>query len=544
MSKSIEQSGPEKPVTDSSAREAAAQKISRRTFLGSVAAGGAVVATPRLLAGASSALGTTTRASSAEKPRYGGRLRVGMVGGTVASLDPGLAVAEIDSARATNLFDRLVNLTPQLEYEWDLALSMEPNAKATVWTIRLRPDVHWHDGSPFTADDVIFCFRRWGAPKSILFGSGIMALVHLPGLKKLDRLTLQVPLKQPISEFPALFITPQAQITKNGQTNFHIPIGTGPFKFKSFTPGRQSVFTKNTHYWRTDQPYVDELLIIDISDPTARLNALLTDAIDAMDELPYPTAKVYKDGRTIRELVANGSSMVPIYMAVNMEPFKDVRVRQAMRLIAGRPQLVEIAQDGFGTVGNDVFGFGLPNYDRHLPQRERDIPHAKSLLKAAGREDLSITLWSANAAPAMLQSATVFAQQATAAGVKVNINNGDPSTYYGPQYLKQNFAQTQWNTTPMYNWISQALAPTAPFNETHWHDPEWDRLLATAEATIDAAKRLELYYEMENILWDRGGYLIWGFYPQLDGLSLQVRGAIPNASNELGNWQFRTWWLA
>jgi peptide/nickel transport system substrate-binding protein len=96
----------------------------------------------------------------------------------------------------------------------------------------------------------------------------------------------------------------------------------------------------------------------------------------------------------------------------------------------------------------------------------------------------------------------------------------------------------------MYNWIGQALAPTAPFNETHWHNPQWDSLLRQAEAMTDPGKRQELYFEMQKVLWDEGGYIIWGFYPLLDGLSLKVRGAIPNPANELGNWQFQTWWFS
>ena len=291
MSRSFDQDRMKDGPNEEADRHAAGAKLSRRHFLGSALATGAALASPGLLAACgatSTSTTTTTTVPVTEKPRPGGSLRVGMVGGAVGTLDPGLAVAEIDSARATNLFDRLVNLTPQLDYEWDLALSMEPNPTATVWTVRLRPDVHWHDGSPFTADDVIFCFRRWGAPKSVLFGSSVMALVDLNGLKKLDPLTVQVPLKQAISEFPALFITPQLQITKGGQTDFRHPIGTGPFKFQLFTPSRQSVFVKNDNYWRSGQPYVDSLYIIDISDPTARLNALLTGAVDAIDELDYP----------------------------------------------------------------------------------------------------------------------------------------------------------------------------------------------------------------------------------------------------------------
>jgi peptide/nickel transport system substrate-binding protein len=518
--------------------------LGRRSFLRSAALGGTMLAVPGVLTAACGSSSPSPAPSGAQKPRYGGRLRVAMVGGSVTTLDPGLAVAEIEAARATNLFDRLVNLKPDLSLEMDLAESMEPNANASVWTVRLRPGVEWHDGSPFTADDVLFSFRRMGAPNSTLFGASVMALVDLPGLKKVDRLTVRIPLKRPVSEFPVLFITPQMQITKNGQTDFTHPIGTGPFKYVSFSPGRQSVFARNPHYWQPGRPYVDELLLIDTSDPTARVNALLGGQVEAVDQLSYAEAKAQQGGGTIRVLVAQGSNMVPIYMATDMEPFTDVRVRQAMRLIAGRPQLIQTAQDGMGSLGNDLYGHGLPDYDTQLPQRHQDIGKAKSLLRAAGKSGLTVTLYSSSAAPGMLESATAFAQQARAAGVTIKVNNGPAGSYFGSQYLKQNFAQTQWLTVPMYNWIGQAIAPTAPFNETHWHNAKWDSLLQQAEATIDPGKRHELYYEMQKILWDEGGYLIWGFYPLLDGLSLKVHGVIPNPANELGNWQFKTWWLS
>jgi len=518
--------------------------LDRRHFLRSAALGGGLLAVPGLIAACSGSSDSPSNQPSGKKPIYGGNLRVAMVGGTVTTLDPGLAVAEIESARATNLYDRLVNLNPDMSLQMCLAESMEPNATATVWTARLRPGVRWHDGSPFTADDVIFSFKRMGAPKSVLFGASVMALVDLNGLTKMDSLTVRIPLKKPISEFPVLFTPPQMQITKAGETNFQHPIGTGPFKYVSFTPGQQSVFARNPHYWQPGRPYVDQLTLIDTSDPTARLNALLDSQVDAMDQLSYPQAKVQQSAGNIRVLAAQGSNIVPIYMATDMAPFTDVRVRQAMRLIAGRPQLIETAQDGMGVVGNDLYGRGLPDYDTHIPQREQDIGQAKSLLKAAGMSDLTITLFSSTAAPGMLESATAFAQQARAAGVTINVNNGPAGSYFGTQYLKQNFAQTQWLTAPIYQWIGQAMAPTAPFNETHWHNPQWDSLLAQAEATIDTGKRQEIYYEMQQLLWNEGGYLIWGFYPLLDGLSLNVQGAIPNPANELGNWQFQTWWLS
>ena len=142
-----------------------------------------------------------------------------------------------------------------------------------------------------------------------------------------------------------------------------------------------------------------------------------------------------------------------------------------MRLIADRPALVEAAQSGFGVVGNDVFGYGQPDYNTDLAQRVQDIDQAKSLLKAAGKSDLEGHALLLDRAPGMLESATAFAQQAKQAGVTIDVNNGPASSYFGPKYLKQNFAQTQWPAFALYSWYQQALAPNAPFNETHWSDP-------------------------------------------------------------------------
>src|SRR5262249_4391357 len=147
-----------------------------------------------------------------------------------------------------------------------------------------------------------------------------------------------------------------------------------------------------------------------------------------------------------------GPNMVPIYMATTLEPFTDVRVRQAMRLLADREQLIKSVQLGLGTLGNDLYGKGLEFYDSHLPQRTHDPERAKALLKAAGKEDLSVTLYSSTAGPGMLESATVFAQQARAGGVNISIQNIPADQYFGAKYLTQNFAQTLWFAETIFSW--------------------------------------------------------------------------------------------
>jgi peptide/nickel transport system substrate-binding protein len=231
-------------------------------------------------------------------------------------------------------------------------------------------------------------------------------------------------------------------------------------------------------------------------------------------------------------------------MAVDTPPFDDVRVRQAFRLIAGRPQLVEIAQDGFGTIGNDLFGKGFPYYDTSLPQRQQDLEKAKSLLKQAGHGSLSVTLNTSSVAPGMLESATAFATQAKGANVTVTLNNIPAADFYGSGYLKYGFGQTQWNADTLPQWMEQAVVKGAPYNETHWDVPSFNKMFNDARAELDATKRQTLYDDLQSILWNEGGYLVWGFVPFIDGLAQNVRGASPNPAQDLSNYMFREYWLA
>jgi peptide/nickel transport system substrate-binding protein len=518
-------------------------RITRKQFLGGAAAAGAFFAAPGLLTACGKA-STTSNSTASSSPRKGGRLRVAMVGGGAAeTMDPNAGVANIDSARAGALFGTLTYLKPDSNIEMFLADSFEPNADATVWTVRLRKGPLWSDGTPLVADDLIWTLNRLGSPSAWFFGASVVAAIDLKAMRKLDERTVRIPLHQPIAEFPFQFWTQQMAVIKNGQKSFEKPITMGPFNYVSFTPGQSSVFKANPDYWQQPLPYVDELELISMPDPGARLGALLGGQVDAIDQLTYEQAKAQGSGGSIRVLNCKGSNMVPIYMAVDLAPFTDVRVRQAMRLIADRPQLIESAQQGFGEVGNDLYGKGLLNYDDQLPQRAQDIEQAKSLLAAAGQADLKVALYTSQVAPGMLESATVFAQQAKAAGVTISVNKEPTDSYFGVKYLKQNFAQSQWLTIPIFSQYAQSLAPGAPYNETHWNDPAWTALWTDAIGELDEAKRKDKYLELQKILYDGGGYLVWGFYPSLDGLANNVQGVVPNPANELANFQFQSWWL-
>ena len=264
-------------------------------------------------------------------------------------------------------------------------------------------------------------------------------------------------------------------------------------------------------------PYVDQLVLTTITDNTARLNALTGGQVDAIELLTFAQAKAMKSIGSDPAADPAAANIVPMTMAVDTPPFTDVRVRQAFRLIAGRPQLVEIAQDGFGTVGNDLFGKGFPYYNDCLPQRTQDIEMAKSLLKQAGHSSLSVTLNTSSVAPGMLESATAFAAQAKAANVKVTLNNIPAADFYGSGYLKYGFGQTQWNADTIPQWMEQAVVKGAPYNETHWNVPSFNRMFAQARGELDPTKRATLYDDLQKTLWTEGGYIVWGLVPFIDG---------------------------
>jgi peptide/nickel transport system substrate-binding protein len=529
----------------SNAQDAVRAGMTRRQVMQGAVLGTAAIASQGILSacggGSSSPTGA---AASGGTPQRGGKLVVGLIGGGAQeTMDPGLVLSDIDGARTRSIFDPLVEAKPNLDLEPALATHWEANSAGDVWTIQLRPDVVWHDGSPFTADDVIYTLKR-NASNAKLDGHSTVAPIDVNAISKPDKLTVRLPLHMPVANLMDSYFQHFMSIVKDGETNFSHPIGTGPFKFKSWTPGTSSLFERNSHYWQPDLPYVDSLELQSIPDSGARLNALISNEIDAMGTITFSQAKNQVAPQGLTVLKGDGPVFVPFTMAVDLDPFRDVRVRQAMRLIAGRPQLIETAQLGFGSVGNDLACKGIQFYNNSLAERDQDIDQAKSLLKAAGASDLTVTLYSSNYQPGQLESATAFAEQAKQAGVTINVDNGPASSYFSVHYLKAPFMQSVWNPSPLYTWMVSAVTSNAPFNETHWKVPAFDKLVQEAGAEVDQGKAADIWNHAQEMLWNDGGYLIWGFQPWLDALGPKVRGAVGSYAGALGYWNFRHWWLA
>jgi peptide/nickel transport system substrate-binding protein len=526
--------------------------LSRRDFLRGAAAAGVGLGATSFLAACGGddgggAAGTTTQPSgtTAGDVKRGGRLRVGHVGGGKAeTFDPGRGSTFIDASRYVNVYDLLVRADNELALAPGLATEWEPNADSTVWQFKLRPDVVWHDGKPFTAQDVIYTIQSWGDKKHIAHSASTQ--MRIDELSAPDDLTLEIPLKGPNARLPESFTQQNNVIIQDGTTDFTQPVGTGPFKVQSFTVGERSLAVRNEDYWEEGKPYVDEWEDISISDNAARLNALLSGEVDMISQIEPTQAKAHLESGEIQILRAPSPTAIQVfYMAVDIPPFDDPLVRQAFRLIPDRQGLIDRALLGFATPANDLPGKGLWNFAEDLPSREQDIEEASALLAEAGKENLEVTLHTSEIVPGFVEAATLFAEMAKDAGVKVNVKKEDPNAYFDTSklYTKLDFGQSFWTYSSLGLWYEQSLLSDAIWNETHWRDKSYDQLIRQAQGATDEETAVDLWHQVQQVQYDDGGYIVWANLEILDAASNSVKGLVPSAWFNLGGWNYRDVWL-
>jgi peptide/nickel transport system substrate-binding protein len=489
--------------------------------------------------------------SPSGSPKRGGNFRLGVTGGGSKDIFDGQnIITKPDQARLVSAFETLLTFDDNYQLTTDGLAENVTAESPSKYTIHLRKGIEFQNGKTMTADDVVYSLQRIATKGNGLTGFAATATMDVGGIKKLDKYTVSLPLKSADSTIPQTLASYTFGIVPVGYKAYPSEqIGTGAYKLKSFTPGQESVSLRNPNYWRSGEPYFDQVTITDFADSTAQVNALLGGQIDAMTDLPASQVNVLK-GHNLNPLISKTGGWVPLCMAIDMPPFNDNRVRQAMRLIVDRQGLIEQVASGYGFLANDLYAPFDEGYDSSLPQRVQDIPKAKSLLKAAGAEGLTVDLHTTNGAAGMVSLATVFASQAKAAGVTINVKN-DPN-YYGSSYLKLAFSVDFWGTRGYLNQVQQGSLPTSPYNETHWPPKSgvgsnFGSLYQQALAATDASKRIQIEHEMQKLEYDNGGYIIPFFGSLIDGYSPKVQGLSPSKGTlNLASFGhgYRTIWFA
>jgi peptide/nickel transport system substrate-binding protein len=476
--------------------------------------------------------------SGGGKASSGGILVHGATGGSSKdTLDAHRPVTNPDIARTFNLFEPLLIWDDDYRLAPAVAESVESSKDALTWTVKLRQGVTFHNGKSVTPEDVIATLQRVADPKAPTSAGGTLStILDFNATKKADASTVVIKLKTPYALLDNLLAEYTLGVVPVGYDPAK-PVGTAAFKYQSFTPGKNSVFTKYDDYWG-DKAHVDELHIQDFADPSAQVNALQAGQVQTIDNLPYNLIDTLK-GQGGKTLESKSGAWVPFTMRVDTKPFSDVRVRQAMRLICDRQQMIDNALSGHGRLGNDMYAPFDVAYAKDLPQRQQDIDQAKSLLKAAGQEGLQVQLFTGDdigsVAPA---SAALFVQQAKKAGVDVKVVKKTP--FYGDDYLSYPFAQDFWNTRLYLPQAAVCALKGGTYNETHFNDPKFAGLIAAAQRETDETKRNSLLHDAQEIEYNTGGYIIWGFRNQIDGLSNKVSGLKPSVYQPLGSYNFKT----
>ncbi len=412
--------------------EFAAGRLSRRDFIrrGTVVGISVPLLGSILAACGSSSPTTGASSSSTAKGAPGAVIKVGIVTPT-ATINP-VTVADqggLDMLAQTGEY--LCLSTQKLTLQPVLATSWTPNSTSDVWTFKIRQGVKFHNGSPLTADDVVYTYQLHTNPKGQ--GNALSAFggVLLPaGVKKVDDFTVAFHLSAPNGNFPYLtssdnynmIIIPKGYDPAKWQSTF---LGTGPFKLGSYTPKSGATFTRNENYWGTKAlPSQTVFSFYDTQNPMVL--ALTGGNIDVVGQFSVSGAQELLTG-SYNIIKLKSSAHRELSMRCDQGPFTDKRVRQAVALSINRPQIVQALFKGYSDLGNDSpFAPVYPSTDTTIPQRAQDIAKAKSLLAAAGHPAGFSTQLVTEQLLEIPEYAQIVVQAAKEIGVKHQPEGGGP----------------------------------------------------------------------------------------------------------------------
>lgn len=454
--------------------------------------------------------------------------------GASEGMDPGINTYFVDEARFRALYDYLFEFDSQMAPVPRLAESAEPNETGDLWRVRLR-DVRWHDGTALTAKDVLYTVSRvLGPPVGKPFaGATAMKIVDLSRCREIDNRTVEFALSRPSFDFPTLLGVYGLRIIKDGTKSFEKPVGTGPFRFESFTAGTQMTATAYPDYW-DGAPAIQRLRILS-AEADARASAIQTGQADYADELSPAAATRLESLDTLSVQRIPHCQILCYIMKCHQGPFADPKVREAMFSLVDREELNRVALEGQGQVANDLFAPGLQHHPDDLARRSYDPEKAAALLAAAGRPDLQFSLFAAPAASGFLEAAKLTAQQAARAKVTVTVDTGSKDTYYTEQKTRGDLVMSRSGPMPFANHVSMRLLSDSPQNTGRWKDPDFDTLFRTAQETSDPDERARHYRSMQEILHTRGPWLIYGTAPWRTALKKGFSGLTPAPTNTV-NW--------
>lgn len=488
-------------------------RISRRTF-----AKGAVAL------GASWAVSRPTQAAA---PKRGGHFRVGISDfGITDTIDPRTTNTVFQSNLEWQLRNNLAEPGPDGNPVPELAESWEPSKDGKSWRFKLRRGVEFHNGKTLTARDVIYSYSLHTKEGSTSVGKSLVRSID--SIKAEGDDVVIFTLKEANVGFPAITAYGAFYIVPDGETNFEKGVGTGGYILEEFRPGIRSIVKRNPNYWKEGRANFDSVELICMRDATARANSLIAGQIDSYNSVPPPTVGLLK--RNPRIVINNVPSKAhyTFTMPMDIDPFKDNNVRLALKYAIDREDIVKRVLHGYGTVGNDnPLSPAYPMFV-DLPQTVYDPEKAKHYLEKAGLSNLSLTLGVSETPYAgATDAAILYKEHAAKAGIEIEVQKLPEDGYWGVVWDRHMFCANRWsgnlNEDVMLTQAYSAEAIKNQYNDARMDDPRVEKLLVEARSEFDEGKRKEMYGEIQRIIHDEGGTIIYAFGNFVDATSDKVR---------------------
>ncbi|MCU0641182.1 MAG: peptide-binding protein [Candidatus Margulisbacteria bacterium] len=458
------------------------------------------------------------------------------LGGEVSLLNPILSTDNVSSAVESAIFSGLVTFNEQLEPVPDLAESWAVSKDGKVWTFKLRKDVKWHDGVPFTADDVVFTFKSILDPKvnsvrrSDYIIDGQPIVFSAP-----DQYTVKAVLPKPFAPFlvhAAMSVIPKHRLAGKdiNTADFNRqPVGTGPFIFKEWKTGDYVKVARNPHYY-LGAPLLKAIEYKIIPDDNSSLVALEAGEIDEAGIPP----KDYSRMKTVKGIkVYESDVLLYTYLGFNLAnpKFADKRVRQALAYATDRKQLVGLLFRGLAT---PAYAPSAPiswAYSDRVQKYDYNLERAKQLLQEAGAENLEFTILVNQGNKEREKAAVILQQQYKKIGVKVNVRVMEWSAILkvvnapkDPKEFEAVIMGWSLGLDPDGYSIWHSSQYPKGFNFIKYKNADVDRLLEEGRTTIDKNKRKAIYGQLwQAIAADQPYIFLW--YPKaVAGVNERVGG--------------------
>ncbi|MGB3386667.1 MAG: ABC transporter substrate-binding protein [Pseudaminobacter sp.] len=414
-------------------------------------------------------------------------------------LDPTAgAAAAIDEILYANVFEGLTRIGPKGEVLPALAENWTVSDDGKTYTFKLRTGVKFHDGTDFDAEDVKFSLDRARAENSTNAQKALFAAIDT--VEAADPATVTVTLKQPQGSFlynmgwgDAVIVAPET-----AETNKEKPVGTGPFKFESWAKGSSIKLVKAETYWG-DPVALDKAEFRIIPDAAAAIPALLSGDVQAFPNMPVGDAlsQIESDPR-FKVVIGSTEGETILSMNNKKAPFDNLKVRQAISHVLDRKAIIDGASSGFGTPIGSHFAPHNPAYVDLTGTYPHDVAKAKELLKEAGLENGFKTTLKLPPPAYARDGGQIIASELREIGIDAEII---PLEW--ADWLKQVFTEKDYDMSVVShtepNDIDIYSRKDYYFN---YDNPAFDKVIEELDATLDEAKRNELYGQAQKILAD------------------------------------------